>query len=179
MLRSRYSIVRFLLNMGIVYAAWRLFKYLAEHYENFLWGGWAKFQQFIGNTIATYSVSILRLAGYEVYNTGRMIYMQGHQPIYVADQCLGIAPLVIFTGFIVSFGNNTRNKLWYIPFGILLIMIINIIRMMALVLVAVHKQAWFGFAHNYLYVAITYSLILALVIWWMERWAFLPGDKAN
>lgn len=171
--------LRFAVSMAVVYTAWRIFKYFAEHYDNFLWGGWEKFQNLLGNFIAASTVTILQFFGYSIHHNGRMIMVDGARPIFVADLCLGIAPLVIFTGFILVFGNHHKNKIWFIPFGLSLILLINILRMLALVLVLVHYNQYFGMAHDYVYVVITYGLIFLLIMWWMEKLAFRSTGNSN
>lgn len=51
--------------------------------------------------------------------------------------------------------------------------------MLALVLVLVHYNRYFGMAHDYVYVVITYGLIFVLVMWWMDKLAFTSTGSAN
>lgn len=169
----------FLVKMVFVYAAWRTFKYGGEHYENFLWGGWDWIKNLQGNLIAYCSANLLRLLGYSVEQFQRMIMVDGNTGIYVADLCLGIAPMVIFTGFVLAFGNNNRNKIWFVPLGLGFIFIINVFRTMALVLVQVHYNKYFKFAHENLYFYITYGAIFLLLMWWMNTLAFVPKDRST
>lgn len=164
--------IEFLLKMALVYAGWRTFKYFGEHYDNFLWGGWQWFKDVIGRMLTFSSAMILKAAGYQLSYFERIIIVDGTRGIYVADLCLGIAPMVIFTGFIASFGDNARNKYWFIPLGLFLIFLTNVARVLALVLVQVHSNSLFGLAHDYVYVLLTYGLIFLLVLWWMNNLAF-------
>jgi exosortase/archaeosortase family protein len=157
--------------MVMVYVGWRLFKYAGETYTNFLWGGWDWFKNVLGNSLTHFSATVLRLAGYELVHYKRVIIIEGTRGIYVADLCLGIAPMVIFSGFILSYGDNKRDKLWFIPLGIFAIYIINVLRICALALVQYHYNKLFRFAHEYLYVTVTYGFIFLMVIWWMNKWA--------
>lgn len=167
----------FLLKMILVYASWRAFKYGGEHFDNFLWGGWDAIKNFQGNLIANNSANLLRMLGYSVQQFQRMIVVDGTPGIYVADLCLGIAPMAIFAGFILAFGNHTRNKLWFIPLGLGLIFTINVFRTTALVLVQVHYNKYFKLAHENIYVYITYGTIFLLLMLWMNKLAFVPEEK--
>jgi exosortase/archaeosortase family protein len=71
-----------------------------------------------------------------------------------------------------------QAKLWFIPLGLMLIFMINVFRLLALILIQAHYNSYFDFAHDYLYVVVTYSLIFVLVMWWMNRWAFAT-DKSE
>ncbi len=169
----------FLLKMMLVYAAWRLFKYGGEHYENFMWGCWEYVKNMQGRLVGHLSSVLLRGMGYEVTDFGRMIIVDGTPGIFIGDLCLGIAPMVIFSGFIFVFGDNPRNKLWFIPLGLALINVINVLRTSALVLVQVHYQRYFKLAHENIYLYLTYGLIFALLLWWMNRLAFKESPNAT
>ncbi len=164
--------VAFIINMALVYATWRLFKYGGEHYENFLWGGWEWLKDTQGNLISYLAAVLLRAMGYYVYQYERMITVDGYQAVFIGDLCLGIAPIVIFSGFVLTFGDHTRNKIWFIPLGIIIINIINVIRSAALVLVLVNYQKYFKLAHDNVYLYLTYGAIFVLLMWWMDKLAF-------
>ena len=163
--------LEFLLKMSAVYLAWRMFKYVAESNEGFLWGGWFWFKNTLGNSVTASAAYFLQAANYSLYFEGRILILHGTNGIYFADLCLGVAPMVIFTGFIISYGNNLKNKLWFIPLGIFLIYCINVVRVIALALIQLHLPEFFNLAHSYLYVVITYGLIFMLVLWWMNNLA--------
>jgi len=165
----------FLLNMAMVYGGWRVFKYLSEHNANFLWGGWAWFQDLVGRSLAVVTAAILRLAGYELMQYERVIIIEGTRGIRIADLCLGIAPMVIFTGFILAYGNNRRAKLWFIPMGLVVIYMTNVARLLALTLVQAHYNKFFDMAHDYVYVTLTYGFIFVMVMWWMNKLAYKPS----
>ena len=163
--------VEFVLKMALVYTVWRTFKYFGEQNENFLWGGWTVFKDMLGNSTTATAAILLGKLGYQLTYYSRMITVDDSAGIFFGDLCLGIAPIVIFSGFILSFGNNWKNKLWFIPLGVFFIYFINVFRLMALVLIQVHHQEYFDMAHDYLYVIITYGFIFLMVMWWMDKLA--------
>ncbi len=164
--------VEFVIKVSLVYFIWRCLKYLGETYPGFLWGGWSWFYDFIGNLLANCDAAILSVLGYKFVHQGRNIVVEGARGIYFSDLCLGIAPLFIFSGIILLFGNNHKAKVWFIPMGLILIFWINVFRLLALILIQVHHKEYFQFAHEYLYVAVTYGIIFLMVIWWMNKLAF-------
>lgn len=166
--------VEFVLNMGIVYAVWRILKYGGENFENFLLGGWDYFYASFGRFVTVISADALRILGFNVSDFHRMIIVEGSPGVYIGDLCLGVAPLFIFAGFILSYGDNWRSKLWFIPLGWTLILVTNVLRTIALVLVLVYQQQWFKLAHEYVYVVLTYGAIFLLVMWWMNKLADKP-----
>lgn len=170
--------VEFVIKVGLVYAFWRLLKYSGETYPGFLWGGWAVFYDFMGNILASASSFILDTLGYKFLREGRVVVIEGTRGILIADLCLGIAPMFIFSGIILAFGNNWVARLWFIPMGIAIILIINVLRVLALMLVQKHYPQYFKIAHEYIYLIVTYSFIFLLLVWWMNRFAF-KTNSAN
>lgn len=166
----------FVLRVALVYASWRTLKYLGENY-NFLWGGWHAFYDFIGNILASSVSWLLTMLSVPHERVARTITVQGTGGIYFADLCLGIAPLYIYAGIILSIGNNWKARLWFIPLGWVGIYVINVFRMAALILIHAYAYQYFRFAHEYLYVVITYGLIFLMMVWWMNRWAFEPKSS--
>jgi exosortase/archaeosortase family protein len=165
--------VAFLLKVALVYAFWRLLKYTGETYPGFLWGGWAKFHDVLGNLLASSNSFLLNLLGVKHLHINREIFVEGAaNAIYFGDLCLGIAPMFIFSGIILAFGDNHTDKLWFIPMGVFFIYLINVFRLLALLLIHARLYSYFDFAHDYLYMVVTYGLIFLLVMWWMNRLAF-------
>ncbi len=168
----------FIIKVAMVYAFWRGLKYCGETYPGFLWGSWAAFYDLTGNLLAYCNSVILNLMGIQHMHEDRVIIVAGTNGIEFSDLCLGIAPMFIYSGIILAFGNNVQAKLWYIPLGVMLIFMINVFRLLALILIQAHYNSYFDFAHDYLYVFVTYGLIFVLVLWWMNRWAFAT-DKSE
>ena len=169
----------FVIKVALVYAFWRLLKFSGETYPGFLWGGWAAFYDFMGNLLASSTTVLLDILGYKYWHEGRVIIVEGTRGVRFADLCLGIAPMVIYTGIISSFGNNWKARLWFIPMGIIFIFFINVLRMLALILVQAHYPQYFKLAHEYVYLIATYSLIFALVALWMNKFAFQPDISSK
>ncbi len=164
--------VEFVIKVSLVYFIWRCLKYLGETHPGFLWGGWSRFYHFTGNLLATSVSAILSFLGYQFVHQGREIVIAGTNGVYFSDLCLGIAPMFIYSGIILVFGDNHKAKAWFIPLGLVLIFFINVFRLLALALIQVHYNDYFNFAHEYLYVIITYGVIFLMVMWWMTKFAF-------
>ncbi len=168
----------FMLKIALVYGSWRVLKHLGEADPDFLFGAWEGMYDFIAKRLAEATSVILTLLGYSHKQYGRVVIPDGARGIIIANLCVGVAAFYIYTGLIIAFGTNWRDKLWFIPLGLLLIFIINIFRVLALVLVQLHYEQFFKLAHTYVYVVITYGLIFALVVFWMEKLAFKNAKQA-
>ncbi|MCS6818846.1 MAG: hypothetical protein NZ522_02770, partial [Chitinophagales bacterium] len=107
----------FLLKVGFIYASWRILKYFGENTPGFLFGWWEKLYAFGAHALAKSSAYVLRILGYKVYHYKRIVIPEGYPGVEIADLCVGIPSIYIFTGLILAFGNNWRDRVWFIPMG--------------------------------------------------------------
>jgi exosortase/archaeosortase family protein len=77
----------------------------------------------------------------------------------VADHCLGIPSMVVFTLFILFLEERLPTRLWYIPLGILGVFGINVLRVVGLGLLQRSSSSFFWeFNHSYTFLIMTYGL---------------------
>ncbi len=164
-----YEFLWFAIKIVLIYVLWRTLKHFGEQHPNFLWGAWSMMYDALGNSLAAICSHLLNLMGYEHFHEGRLIRIPGTIGIFFADLCLGVAPMFLFSGVIVAYGNNHLAKLWFIPTGVFVIYCVNVFRLLALILIQYHKPEYFSFAHEYVYAVVTYSLIILMVMFWMNR----------
>lgn len=132
---------------------------------------WQRFTFSIARVYTFLSVFFLNFFSVESEARGVAIFLiQSGKTVFVKEHCLAIPAMVIFTGAILLFPGNQMQKVWFIPLGLLGIVIINLFR---LVFVAIAFQYFpdsiFNFNHSVLYVILTYSLIFAMIVWWMKK----------
>jgi exosortase/archaeosortase family protein len=163
--------LEFIIKILLVYGCWKLFHTYASSPSSLIHPQWASFNNWFGGKIVSVSVWVLLdLLGYKALVGDRTFILLGTQGIYIADHCLGIPPIVIFTAFIAVFSGKWYHKLWFIPMGVLGIFFINVFRVVGLGVVQVHfSQAFFNLSHTYVYLLLTYGLIFLLVTLWMNR----------
>ncbi|HRN94913.1 MAG: archaeosortase/exosortase family protein [Chitinophagales bacterium] len=166
------EVVYFLGKVVLIYGTWRIIRYFGDTYPNFLFGGWAAAYEFVAQKLVQGASIILTVLGYTHEHYGRILIIEGTRGIRVENLCVGFPSFFIFSGLILGFGNNWRDKIWYIPLGVSLIYLINIGRILALALFQIYSTKYFDLAHNYFYVYITYALIFILVAFWMEKLAY-------
>lgn len=65
--------------------------------------------------------------GYESIINGRLIFYNGVS-LYMDDACLGINLMFLFAAFIVVLPGSAKHKLWFIPSGIFIIILLNCLR---------------------------------------------------
>jgi exosortase/archaeosortase family protein len=163
----------FVLNMVVVYAAWKLFSFYVKCSDGYVHVAWIKFIIFLGTGYATVTSFILNILGERTMHSGiQILYPVQNRAIRVEDHCLAIPAMVIFVGTITLFRGNWKDKLWFIPMGIFFIAIINILRLIFVCETFVYfTRRFFEINHSVIYVVITYALIFILIIWWMKKFA--------
>jgi len=163
----------FVLNMLVVYLLWKAFSYYQKHTHGFVHIKWQKIIVFLGGVYAAITSFILNIFGeYTLHNGFEVFYPTQNKIIRIEDHCLALPATVIFVGTILLFKGDWRNKLWFIPLGILLIVIINLVRLVFVCETFVYfTKEFFEINHSVIYVIITYALIFLLIVWWMKKFA--------
>jgi len=171
----------FVLNMIIIYLLWKAFAYFVKHNTGAAHETWNKIIQFLGVIYATVTSAVLNAFGETTVQTGiGVLFPVENKIVYVEDHCLAIPATVIFIGSILSFTGQWQNKLWFIPMGIVLIILINLTRLVLLCYTFAHfPKPFYDINHSLVYVIITYSLIFLLIVWWMKRFSGLQGNRVG
>jgi exosortase family protein XrtF len=130
----------------------------------------------IDNTISL-SKHALSFLGYQVFTGGdRLIGIDGSSGLWIGDRCNGITLFAVFAGFLIAFPGSTKHKFWFIPAGIILIHLLNVLRIMVLAILDLHSRAWTEFNHTYTFTVIIYGFIFALWIFWINRYSLIGNQ---
>lgn len=99
------------------------------------------------------------------------IKLDSQASIRIGSGCSGLELFLIFAGFIVIFKGNVKHKIWFVPFGLLFILALNILRISGLSLILYHAPEYMQFNHKYTFVIIVYGAIFLLWLWWVNRFS--------
>jgi exosortase family protein XrtF len=158
-------IYRFLLLLLVCYLAWYLLYELWLHPQGTL-------DMMVIDFTIVLSKFILELLGYAVFTgTERVIGVDGTGGLWIGDNCNAIALFALFAGFIISFPGSWKKKLLYIPIGIVIIEILNVLRVVALAMLDTYSRKWTEFNHTYTFTIIIYGCIFLLWIIWVNRFS--------
>jgi len=163
----------FVLSIFFIYAVWKAFFYCVHHGDSRAVEYWGRFINFLGAEYAVASSLILNVFGEcTTYKGISVIYHNPARIIRVEEHCLAIPATVIFVGTIALFRGDWKNKLWFIPFGVLLIIAINLIRLVFLCYIFAHyTRNFFDINHSMVFVIITYSLVFSLFMLWITKFS--------
>ena len=112
----------------------------------------------------------------------RTIGIDGTHGLWIGDPCNGLVLFALFVGFVLVYPGPWKKKLWFIPFGIVTIHILNVLRIVGLAL-TVHyfpDPELLDFNHTvYVYLFGLWVCLLPLVRIWATRFAKNKIDAPN
>lgn len=116
------------------------------------------------------------LMGYKTFaskevNDFQVFGIDGSNGVWIGGACNGITLMFLFAIFVIAYPGNIKNKLWYIPLGIVIVHAINILRIIALALIAYYYPQYLDFNHTYTFTFIAYSAVFGLWMLWTNKYA--------
>jgi exosortase/archaeosortase family protein len=161
----------FVIKIILIYAGWKAAFAFVLHGNTPLAAPWERFVNFLGYEYAGVTSAILNVFGEHSVHWNTAIYFPStNKAVYVVEHCLAIPATLIFVSAILMYRGSWKNKLWFIPMGILAICVINLIRLVLLSITFQHfTYRFYQINHSIVYVVITYALIMGLIIWWMRK----------
>ncbi len=160
-----HQFIRFAINATILFAIWYLFyKFLRD--TNFIDYFYEEGTYILTNTQLLLSKIFLSIFGYDIEIYGKTIKVVGSYGVHLDRGCLGRNVIGVFAGFILAYPAKVKSKLWYVPFGILFFVFVNIVRILALVLIENCCPQHLDFNHHIVFQYLTYGIIILLWIIW-------------
>ncbi len=158
--------IEFVLKIFLVYGGWRIFSRYC-----FDLPVWVRLKEQLAT--ATTKVAAFMLAPFvadKITVYPRYLIIKGAAGVYVADLCLSIPAMVIFTAFILIYSGKWQHKLWFVPLGIASIFLINAFRVASMAYIQRYYSATiFEINHSYIYVALVYGFIFLMIKFWMDK----------
>ena len=84
----------------------------------------------------------------------------------IGAPCDGVALFALFAIFILAFPGPISRKAWFIPAGIALLHLANIVRVVVLARIQATSPEWLEFNHDYTFTVLIYGLVFALWYLW-------------
>lgn len=100
--------------------------------------------------------------------TTQIIY-EKRAVLSVYEGCNGINTAIIFCAFLFAFGPYRKELAWFLPLGILIIHLSNLLRIILLFFVARFSPQYMYFIHKYFFTASLYVVIFVLWFWWIKK----------
>lgn len=123
--------------------------------------------------LVSVTVALFRAAGSEAVALGQSISVNG-TTVTVATGCNGTEAVSLYFAAVLAVPTRINRKLAGLAMGLVGILIVNEIRIIGLVMVAVWRPGFLFEAHNY--VGQTFVIVVGMAIWiyWARRYAAFP-----
>ena len=109
------------------------------------------------------------ILGISLQVSGNTMYFTNCSYISINESCAGDKQILQFILLLLIYPGPWKHKLWYIPLGSLIIHFTNVLRIVLLSLVSIHKPDLWHVAHDMVLRGMFYVVILILWIIWVER----------
>jgi len=97
------------------------------------------------------------------------IYQDSQAILSVYEGCNGLNVMVIFISFLIAYGKAGSRMLWFIPLGIVVIHLFNILRILLLFHVTISMPDFLYFSHKYLFTAFIYLAVFGMWALWIFK----------
>ena len=87
----------------------------------------------------------------------------------INHSCSGFKQMLQLILLFLLYPGPWKHKLWYIPMGVVVIYIVNVIRIVTLCIVMNYNPGYFEFTHDYIVRPFFYIVIFALWVIWVEK----------
>jgi len=170
------AFIRFIITAGFLYLLlYLIYQFIVRRYTFYD-------QKFIGLIIES-SESVLKALGFKTFKVlqdhdFQVVGIDGSSGVWVGSNCNAITLFCLFAVFIIAYPGNQRDKWWFVPAGIIVIHLLNILRVSALALIANFYPDYLNFNHTYTFTFLVYSFIFLLWVIWVNRFSAKTKNKS-
>ena len=93
----------------------------------------------------------------------------GKSVLAIFEGCNGINVMIIFVAFLIAFGPLNRALLWFIPVGLIILHVMNLVRIGLLFYVSLFIPRFMYFTHKYLFTDVLYVVVFLLWVAWVKK----------
>lgn len=164
-------VIRFIILFIVIYGSWYVLYelYLAEN---------TPIDIILIEWVGKSSTALLNFLDFEAsyQSLPHTVYLGSLACVSVGAPCNGLALFALFASFILATPVSVKPKLIFIPLGIIVIFLLNVIRIAALTLNVKYYPESVDFNHHYLFTFIVYGVTFWIWIIWVNKF-MIPSLK--
>jgi exosortase/archaeosortase family protein len=135
-------------------------------------------EQFLATQVALQSAWIMEhIMHYPIELLNNSIYTENKHYVTVLGSCSGLKQFYQWAVLMILFPGPWKKKLWYIPFGLLVIHLFNLIRIITLVIIIEYWPEKWDFIHMTILRPVFYLVIFLLWVYWEEKYRYPKKRK--
>lgn len=125
---------------------------------------------FLKNYIAVLLSLTLNILGIDATAKGEDVFLKGFS-LKIVEECTAAFASLIYISCVLAYPSNLKSKLMGIGFGITVIQIINLGRLVILSFTGLYYPDIFEYVHTYIWQSV--FIVFVIVVWlvWLERFA--------
>ena len=161
--------ITFILRLILFFLVWKI----AFH---FIWANpsleriYNNFSLIIIDAMLVCCKQMLELLGYliEIDNAERIVRIHGSIGVTVGEPCIGFGVSAFFTALIFSTTGAFHKKIWFVPIGLIIISLGNLLRICALTIMVESNPRLWEVNHKFVFTIIIYSCVFILWSFWIK-----------
>ena len=119
--------------------------------------------------VAKVTTRMLEIMGYSIsLSADNVVRHDNNVAVHVVWACTGLKQAYIFVCIIAFYRGTLKNKLWFIPLGLLVVYLFNIFRIVAITALIKEHPEWFYILHEHVFKYLFYVIIFGMWIYWEE-----------
>jgi len=124
----------------------------------------------MARNVAVVTESILKTFGFNIIlKPDNILGYPNGNGVQVIWACTGLKQAYIFLCIITFNRGSWKNKTWFIPLGLLVVYLFNIIRIAFIAACMENHPNWFEFLHLYAFKYLFYGIIFLMWVFWEEK----------
>ncbi len=166
---KKHSFQSFIINSSVLYTLCYLgYEFGIKKYT--------KIDQLLIRKIIFFCQFILNSVGYKTFSSKetddiQVFGIDGSNGVWIGGPCNGITLMFLFAIFVFVYPGNHKHKIWFIPLGILFVHFINVLRIIALALIANYYPQYLNFNHTYTFTFLVYTIVFGLWMLWVNKFS--------
>lgn len=125
---------------------------------------------FMAQHVAQATAFILHFAGSDAQLIDHnVIRHENGVAVRIVWSCTGLKQAYIFFCIIAFYSNNFKQKIWFIPVGLVVIYAVNILRIAAITALVESFPEYFDLLHEHLFKYLFYLIMFGMWVIWEEK----------
>ena len=167
--KQHESVFIFLIRFGFLYFIWKLlFHFIWK--EEVLFQMYSEWSLLLINYIlesCSFFLGLLNIET-EIIQIDRILRLPGTIGVTVGEPCIGYDVTALYVALIMSCKGAIKQKLWFIPMGVIIIFFVNVLRISALALLVTINQEIWELNHKLIFTIVVYVIIFLMWRFWLN-----------
>ena len=152
----------------IIHISWRFWVIYMDYFP--IRRGMFTISEFFVNQLFDQSFWLIKnIFKIKIQSVSNAIYCDNGSGVSVVESCSGVKQILQFALLILFIPGPWKHKLWFIPIGMFIIHLTNVLRISLLVVIAKHSPSSMELAHNSWLRIMFYVVIFILWLIWIEK----------